>query len=58
MVVLEKKNDFSIQNGIAGKKFISEVKQVFNQKIIQPEQDDFLYDWTIQKIPKTCMFRK
>ena len=41
MVVLEKKNDFSIQNGIAGKKLISEVKQVFSQKNIQPEQDEF-----------------
>ena len=41
MVVLEKKNDFSIQNGIAGKKLISEVKQVFSQKSIQPEQDEF-----------------
>ena len=41
MVVLEKKNDFSIQNGIAGKKLISEVKQVFSQKSIQPKQDEF-----------------
>ena len=34
-------NNFSIQNGIAGKKLISEVKQVFSQKSIQPKQDKF-----------------
>ena len=42
MVVLEKKNDFSIQNGIVGKKLISPVKEVFSQKKnIQSEQDEF-----------------
>ena len=34
-------NDFSIQNGIAGKILISEVKQVFSQKSIQPKQGEF-----------------
>ena len=41
MVVLEKKNDFSIQNGIAGKELISEVKEIFSQNKNQPEQDEF-----------------
>ena len=34
-------NHCSIHNDIAGKKLISEVKQVFGQKIFQPEQDEF-----------------